>query len=332
MDTESAPDAPSAGLIYATADGLWGIAGDGSPVPLIDQPGAQISPDGRRAVFSAGLGTEESSDVWLADLETGERRNLTNTPDRDEVNPIWWPGRPEVIVFGSGVGMEIPDAGYPTVVRTDGSDYEVLDTEQGGPRALSPDGRSVAYGGYDAGGSIYRWGEGPEPFEPARYGLAVEKLYEPAWRPDGRRLAWKVGGELTGEGTWQIGIALFDLDAETAELLHPYEPVGGTFDAGPAWSPDGEWLAFVTHQEPPAEGRLPNLWVVRPEDGQETYVGAGVTPTWSPGGQRLAYVDVDGDGAALAIAEAGTWQVGQVDLPHEIDSITGWLPPQLLTR
>jgi hypothetical protein len=331
-DTETAPDAPPAGLIYTAAERLWGIAADGSAVPLLDQPGAQISPDGSRAVFSAGFGSEGSSDVWLADLETGERRHLTNTPDRDEVNPVWWPGRPEVIVFGSGVGMEIPDAGYPTVVRTDGSDYGVLDTEQGGPLALSPDGQSLAYGGYDDVGVIYRWGEGPEPFEPARYGLLVEKLYEPAWHPDGRRLAWKVGGDLTGEGTWQIGIALFDLEAETAELLHPYEPVGGTFDADPAWSPDGEWLAFVTHQEPPAEGRLPNLWVVRWQDGEERCIGAGTNPTWSPDGRQLAYTGVEGDRAAIAIAEVGTWQVRHVDLPQEIESVEAWLPPQLVAR
>jgi hypothetical protein len=331
-DAESTPDDSAAGLIYATADGLWGIDRNSAAVPLLDQPGAKISPDGRRAVFSAGFGTEGSSDMWLADLETGERRNLTNTPDRDEVNPAWWPGRPEVIVFGSGVGMEIPDAGYPTVVRTDGSDYEVLDTEQGGPLALSPDGRMVAYGGYDDVGAITRWGEGPEPFEPARYGLPVEKLYEPAWHPGGQHLAWKVGGDLTGEGTWQIGIALFDLEAETAELLHVYEPVGGTFDPDLAWSPDGEWLAFVTHQEPPAEGRTPNLWVVRWRDGEETYVGAGTDPTWSPDGQHLAFTDVEGDGAALTIAEVGTWQVRQLDLPQEFGSISAWLPPRILTR
>jgi Tol biopolymer transport system component len=331
-DTESAPDPPSAGLIYATAGGLWGIAADGSPIPLIDQPGAQISPDGRQALFSAGRDTEGSSDIWLADLETGERHNLTNTPDRDEVNPVWWHGRSELILFGSGVGMNMLDTGYPTVVRTDGSDYEVLDTAQGGPFAPSPDGRMVAYGGYDDVGAIYRWDAGPEPFEPARYGLSVEKLYQPAWHPDGRRLAWKVGGDLTGEGKRQIGIALFDLEAETAGLFHPYEPVGGTFDTDLAWSPNGEWLAFVTHQEPPAEGRLPNLWVVRWRDGEETYVGAGIDPTWSPDGRHLAYTDVQGERAFLAIAEVGTWQVRQVDLPYDIDSVSGWVPPSLLTK
>jgi hypothetical protein len=331
-EPETAPDDSSAGLIYTSAEGLWGIDADGAVVPLLDQPGAQISPDGRRAVFSAASGTGGSSDVWLVDLETGERRNLTDTPDREEVNPVWWPGRAEVIVFGSGVGMDMIDTGHPTVVRTDGSDYEVLDTEEGGPLAPSPDGRGLAYGGYDAVGAILRWRVRPEPFEPARYGLPVEKLYEPAWHPDGHHLAWKVGGDLTGEGKWQIGIAIFDLEAETAELLHPYEPVGGTFDADLAWSPDGEWLAFVTHQEPPAEGRLPNLWVVHWSDGEETYVGAGTDPTWSPDGRRLAFTDVEGNPAAIAIADVGTWQVHRLDLPQEIGSVRAWLPPQLATR
>jgi Tol biopolymer transport system component len=336
-ETEAVQTDPAAGLIYTTAGKLWEIDVDGRPVPLLDQlddnqPDVQVSSDGRWAIFSSSLGTEGGSDVWLVDLETRERRNLTNTPDREEVTPVWWPGRPDVIVFGSGVGMEMMGAGYPTVAQIDGSGYQVLDDEEGGPLAPSLDGRMIAYGGYDNVGSIYHWDAGPEPFEPSRYGISVEKLYQPAWHPDGRRLAWKVGGDLTGEGKWQIGIAIFDLQAETADLLHPYEPIGGMFPHYLAWSPGGARLAFVTYQEPPAQGRLPNLWVIHLKDGEEVYVGAGVDPTWSPDGRQLAFTDVEEDEAAIAIAEVGTWQTHQLDLPQEVQSIRSWITPRSMTR
>ena len=329
--TERAPSAPAAGLIYSTAETLWGIDLDGSPIALIDIPDARVSADASQVVFATDLGAEGTSDVWLVDLETRTRRNVTNTPDRDEVNPSWWPGRSDVIVFESGEGMEIPDGGYPTVVRADGTGYQVLDDEEPGPLGLSPDGALAAYGGYDRLGRIYRWGGEPELFDPAAYGISVEKLYLPAWHPDGRHLAWEVGGDLTGEGTWQMGIVVFDLQAGTSQLLHAYEPTGGTFPHYLAWSPGGEWLAFVTYQEPPSSGRLPNLWVVRPEDEREVYVGAGVDPVWSPDGQRLAFAEVQADGNAVAVARAESWQVQHLDLPHRIESVSAWIAPRSLT-
>ena len=329
---ESAASDPAAGLIYSTAETLWGIDVDGSPVALIDEPTARVSPDGARAVFATGLTDVRASDIWLVDLRTGTRRNVTNTPDREEVNPLWWPGRSDVIGFGSAEDIEIPDEGYPTVIRVDGTGYEVLDDEEGGPVGLSPDGALAAYGGYDHLGRIYRWGGEPEPFDPNAHGISVDKLYVPAWHPDGRHLAWEVGGDLTGEGLWQIGIVVFDLQAGTSQLLHAYEPKGGSFPHYLAWSPDGEWLAFVTYQEPPSSGRLPNLWVVRPQDQNEVYVGGGVDPVWSPDGQLLAFTEVRKEGNTLAIAGADGWQVQQVDLPHRIRSVSAWIAPRRLVQ
>jgi Tol biopolymer transport system component len=329
--TESASSDPAAGLIYSTAETLWGIDVDGSPVALIDEPTARVSSDGARAVFATSLADPWASDIWLVDLQTGTRRNVTNTPNRDEVNPLWWPGRSDVIGFGSDEDMEIPDGGYPTVIRVDGTGYEVLDDEEGGPVGLSPDGALAAYGGYDQLGRIYRWGGEPELFDPGSYGVSVDKLYLPAWHPDGRHLAWEVGGDLTGEGTWQMGVVLFDLQGGTSQLLHVYEPTGGSFPHYLAWSPDGEWLAFVTYQEPPSRGRPPNLWVVRPRDEREVYVGMGVDPVWSPDGQRLAFTEVRADGNALAVWEVDTWQVQQLDLPHRIESLSAWIAARSLT-
>jgi hypothetical protein len=186
----------------------------------------------------------------------------------------------------------------------------------------------IAYGGFDNLGKIYRWGIGPEVFDPTTYGLAVEKLYQPAWAPDGRHLAWKVGGDLTGEGTWQMGVAVFDLQAETAQLFHVFQPVGGMFPHYLTWSPDGDHLAFVTFQEPPATGRTPNLWLIDAGTGDEVYVGAGADPVWSPDGGRLAFSLVGDESASVAVVDADTGQLLDVALPSDIRAVSGWIDPK----
>ena len=135
------------GLVYRTADGLWQVSDDGRPTLIFDLTGARISPDGARALFlekDAG-----DPDLWLADLITGERRNLTAATDRSEGDVCWWPARPDVVHLSS-LPQEVnpgPGAtGFLTVVGVIGNGYRVLDdahhTE--GLPAPSPDGHTVA--------------------------------------------------------------------------------------------------------------------------------------------------------------------------------------------
>jgi hypothetical protein len=65
-----------------------------------------------------------SDDIWVTDLQSGERRNLTNTPDRDEYDIHIWDARPDVIWFYSqDKGIEAGEGwfGYPTIIRSDGT-------------------------------------------------------------------------------------------------------------------------------------------------------------------------------------------------------------------
>jgi Tol biopolymer transport system component len=55
----------------------------------------------------------------------------------------------------------------------------------------------------------------------------------------------------------------------------------------PAWSPDGKHIAFTAFD---ASGRDPLIRVVDPAGGPTTAVAAGVAPTWSRDGTRIAYM------------------------------------------
>jgi len=279
---------PLAGLVYRSGHEIWIIDENGEPVFVIDEPSARLYADGRYAL----LQPEYDPDIWLADLTTGERRNLTEGSNRYNGLAQWWPGQQEVIIFGSSDDLG-PGFGNPTIVRTDGSDYRILDEERSGPLALSSDGEMLAYGGFDQPGRIMPRGSEPEDFYPSDYGLDVEKVFQPAWSPDGRKLAWKVGGDQVKHG-WTSGVAVFDLENNSGELFHTYIAVGGgTVPHYLSWSPSGDWLAFVTFNERAEDGRRPNLWIARPDGQEEVRLGTAFESTWRPDGSQLAFTLFD---------------------------------------
>ncbi len=288
-DTETEPALPElrhplAGLLYRDGQEIWILDENGEPLFVFDESLARLSADGHLVLFQP----EYDPDIWLADLTTGERRNLTESSDRYNGSPQWWPGQQEVIIFGSSDHLG-PGFGNPTIVRTDGSDYRVLDNERVGPLALSMDGEMLAYGGFDHSGRIMRRGSEPEDFDPSDYGLDVEEVFQPAWSPDGRKLAWKVSGDAQKHG-WTSGIAVFDLEEKSAVLFHTYTAVGG--GGVPhylSWSPSGDWLAFVTFNERAEDGRLPNLWIAQPDGEGEIRLGVAFDTVWSPDGNQIAY-------------------------------------------
>ena len=334
VETE-VPPAPvhrASGLTFSNSDGTWWINRQGEIQLLINKSLARTSPDGKWIAYVEEDPATYMDDIWLMEVATDLRNNITNTPDRSENIPSWVPGRPDILVFGSDTVIGRANSSYPTVVNIDGSGYEILDQDIGGFRAVSPDGEIFFYGGYDGNSFLYRWDTGTEVFDPSDFDISVEKLFEPAWSPNGNQIAWFAAGYFLNNEVTQLGIVVFDLNSQSATLMHVYEPQGGSdFVNYLVWSPDGEWLAFTTHNEPPATGRAPNLWVIRPYGSDEVYITEGTVPVWRYDGKYLAFQGLNEESTEeVFLAGSSSWEVERIDdlpLPERIGSLLGWVTP-----
>lgn len=113
----------------------------------------------------------------------------------------------------------------------------------------------------------------------SRHGMVAA---EPAWSPDGSRIAFVMGprGQLTayaGDG---------DIYVMDANGTHIRRLTQGFDASGPVWSPDRSQIAFI-------EGQGQALAVMR-ADGSHQYViahrrGYYESPAWSPDGRLIAY-------------------------------------------
>jgi Tol biopolymer transport system component len=125
-----------------------------------------------------------------------------------------------------------------------------------------------------------------------------------AWSPDGSRLAFEA---YYLRGGYRIGIT----DVRTGATSR----ISGSGSAyallsqavEPAWSPDGNWIAFEGAGEPGID--IGRIWLMHP-DGTDAHVLVGVmgvppddsSPKWSPDGRQIAYCQSIPDNGRSSIA------------------------------
>ena len=243
----------------------------------------QISPDGRRAVFTVKRTDAEKNRyftrLWIGDADSGTSRPFTADGHSDS-SPRWSPDGSRIAYVSN---RDDEDKSQIYLIPADGGEAQALTKfEEGGVTALawSPDGKKLAF--------LYR--ATPEQWRKKNKEEREEKhLSSPA------RVHRKLFYRLDGFGYfddcyWQIHV----IDVESGEIERLTDEPRNF--GGPYWSPDGSRILTIANRRDDDDlmGDRPDLWAIPAEGGEPFRIEAPEGPkeavAWSPDGKWIAYV------------------------------------------
>jgi TolB protein len=195
-------------------------------------------------------------EIWVMDPDGGNRRQLTESP---------------------GAAVDASGSGSP---------------------AWSPDGTLIAYA--SSGEAVAEDQRDLDIYVMRADGSDSRRLtYDrvpdstPTWSPEGDRIAF---AHSRGQGTEDAAGVIVVTDADGRQRVevtrHP-DTAAVVYDLHPAWSPDGNLIAFTRATFTAATEPQVAIYVVDPTGaGERLVIENAAEPAWSPDGSRIAFTSV----------------------------------------
>jgi dipeptidyl aminopeptidase/acylaminoacyl peptidase len=302
-DPQRSPDGTWVAYTVGTTDlekdkrdtDLWMVGWSGAEeIRLTSSPDGEStprwSPDGRYLAFLASRGTEEEkklgSQVWLLDRRGGEALKLTEI--KGGVNEYVWS----------------PDGKRLVIVSSEKDPADEPEKMEGWKRKTKPPLVIDRYHfkqdreGYlnRLGSHLWLFDVESRKAEPLTSGPYHDG--SPVWSPDGARIAFASDRGPDPDRNPDTNIFVVDAKpgAEVKQLTSKEFPDSGR----PAWSPDGQWIAFLFGDEPRFSAYSLSRLAVVPSAGGAPKVLTGSLDRavsgpllWSPDGASLTFIVED---------------------------------------
>ena len=282
-----------------------------------------LSPDGLFIAYTLTR-ADGGSDLWLIGTDGQNRRQLLDCGGSACSNAVWHPDSRRLVYERRNVLTLGAPPGPPRLWWLDVTSSEsvaVFEDSQwlGLLASFSPDGQWLSY-------------VSPLAQEVQAYNLETGQTFliqsrtgeSGAWSPDSAYLLFTEAEVLPDA----FAVVIFRANLATSEVVKLSGETPYT-DGWPAWSPDGQWLAF--NRKLPNEASGKQVWLMRTDGSEARPLTAEPTyhygpPAWSPDGQSLLVQRYN----LSAAGSPGIWLInvatGELQEMAPLGILPTWLP------